>query len=177
MEKDGARSLKCQAKVGTGTCGQTHHTLIHGVEGSYAQANFVLGRAKQPGVPRPDIFTGRDPGSLLADGTAGDMFKLLYAPICSQDNSKVSDIVFIDGGSNMNSFTHTLAGKLGLVGTHTNIHLRVVDKQYREKEVLVFRLGVEDRFKDIHWMEAVGVDSITDAAPLQDEAEIRKAYS
>ena len=48
--------------------------------------------------------------------------------------------------------------------------------QYREKEVLGFRLGVEDRFNVINWMEAEGVDSITDAAPLQDEAGIQKAY-
>ena len=41
---------------------------------------------------------------------------------------------------------------------------------------MIFRLGVEDRFKVIHWMEAVGVDSITDATPLQDKAGIRKAY-
>ena len=94
----------------------------------------------------------------------------------TQDNKRVTDIVFIDGGSNMNFVTHTLAGKLGLVGTQTNIYFRVVDEQYREKEVLVFRLGVEDKFKDINWMEAVGVDSITDAAPLQDEAGIQKAY-
>ena len=62
------------------------------------------------------------------------------------------------------------------MGTHTSIYFRVVDEQYREKEVLVFRLGVEDRFKAIQWMEAVGVDSITDAAPLQGEAAIRKSY-
>ena len=77
------------------------------------------------------------------------MFELLHAPVCSQDDARVTNIVFIDGGSNMNFVLHTLAGKLGLVGTHTSIYFRVVDKQYREKEVLVFRLGVEDRFKDI----------------------------
>ena len=35
------------------------------------------------------------------------------------------------------------------MGTRTSIYFRVVDEQYREKKVLVFRLGVEDRFKDI----------------------------
>ena len=59
----------------------------------------MLGRAKQPGVARPDIFTGREPGTLLADGTVVAMFELLHAPVCSQDDLKVTDIVFIDGGS------------------------------------------------------------------------------
>ena len=94
--------------------------------------------------------------------TAGAMFEVLHAPVCSQEDSKVTDIVFIDGGSNMIFVTHTLAGKLDLVGTRTSIYFWVVNKQYWEKEVLVFRLGVEDRFKVIHWMGAVGVDSITD---------------
>ena len=62
----------------------------------------MLGRAKQPGVPRPEMFMGREPGTLLADGTAGAMFKLLHAPVCAQDDARMTDIVFIDVGSNMN---------------------------------------------------------------------------
>ena len=63
-----------------------------------------------PGNTREgDIFTGREPGSLLADSTVGAMFELLHAPVCSQDDSKVTDIVFIDGEYNMNFVTHAWA--------------------------------------------------------------------
>ena len=40
----------------------------------------------------------------------------------------------------------------------------------------MYRLGVEDAKKQIHWMEAVGVGSITESVSLQDEAAIRRDF-
>ena len=40
----------------------------------------------------------------------------------------------------------------------------------------MFRLGVEDAKKQVHWMEAVGVGSITESVPLQDKAAIRQDF-
>ena len=37
----------------------------------------------------------------------------------------------------------------------------------------MYRLRVEDTKKPVHWMEAVGVGSITESVPLKDEDEIR----
>ena len=54
--------------------------------------------------------------------------------------------------------------------------MKRVDEEYTERAVKVYRLGVEDAKKQIHWMEAVGVGSITEAVPLQDEAAIRRDF-
>ena len=35
---------------------------------------------------------------------------------------------------------------------------------------------MEDNTDKVHWMEAVGVDSITDSVPLSDEAAVRRAF-
>ena len=171
----GAQSLKCQEKLGAGLCGKLHHSLLHGADSSFGQVNSVQGEARGS-RPRPDIFTGRSSGSMLAEGAAGAMFELLYAPVRSQEGARTIDTVFIDGGSNMNFVTNELAAKLGLEGTETTIFLRVVDEQYREKEVTVYRLGVEDRAGSLHWMEAVGVESMTDGAPIPDQEAIRRMF-
>ena len=73
-------------------------------------------------------------------------------------------ITFSDPGSNVNFLTHKLAAALELVGIPTTIHLKVVDAEYREKQVLMYRLGVEDNLGNLHWLEAVGVESITEQA-------------
>ena len=48
------------------------------------------------------------------------------------------------------------------------IFLKVVDLEYQAKEVSIFQLGMLDKEGEAHWMEAVGVQSITDAVPLVD---------
>ena len=40
----------------------------------------------------------------------------------------------------------------------------------------MYRLGVEDAKKQVHWMEAVGVGSITKSVPFQNEDEIRRDF-
>ena len=40
----------------------------------------------------------------------------------------------------------------------------------------MYRLGVEDVKKQIHWIEAVGVGSITESILLQNEDEIRRDF-
>ena len=52
--------------------------------------------------------------------------------------------------------------------------MKRVDEEYTKREVKVNRLGVEDAKRRIHWMKAVGVGSITESVPLQDEAAIWK---
>ena len=76
----------------------------------------------------------------------------------------------------MNFITHDLAQQLQLEGANTKIHLKVVDKDYTEKEVNIYRVGVENNSDKVNWMEAVGVGSITDSEPLYDEAAARRAF-
>ena len=90
---------------------------------------------------------------------------------------KVQGIVFADPGSNMNFITHELAHQLQLEGALTKIFMKRVDKDYTEKEVKVYQIGVEDAKRRIHWMEAEGVRSITESVPLHDEASIRQDFS
>ena len=115
-------------------------------------------------------------GRLLIEGTSGAIFEILEAPVVSVEGRKTQSIVFIDPGSNINFITHELAGQLQLEGTWTKIFMKRVNEEYTEREVKVYRLGVEDAKKQIHWMEAVGVGSITESVPLQDEAAIRRDF-
>ena len=54
--------------------------------------------------------------------------------------------------------------------------MKRVDEEYTESEVKVYWLEVEDVQKQFHWMEAVGVGSITEAVSMQDEAAIRRDF-
>ena len=115
-------------------------------------------------------------GSLLTEGTTGAIFEIMEAPVVSVEGRKTQSIVFIDLGSNMNFITNELAYQLQLEGTWTKIFMKRVNEEYTEREVKVYSLGVEDAKKRIHWMEAVGVGSITESVPLQDEAAIRRDF-
>ena len=95
-------------------------------------------------------------GSLLTEGTSGAIFEILEAPVVSVEGRKTQSIVFIDPGSNINFITHELAGQLQLEGTLTKIFMKRVNEEYTETEVKVYRLGVEDAKRRIHWIEAVG---------------------
>ena len=68
------------------------------------------------------------------------------------------------------------AQKLRLEGANTKIFLKVIDEEYTEKEVKVYRIGVEDNAGRVYWMEAIGVESIMDSAKLQDEEGIRRDF-
>ena len=116
-------------------------------------------------------------GSILAEGTAGAIFEIMEAPVMSVEGRKVQGIVFTDFGSKMNFITHNLAQKLRLEGANTKIFLKGVDKDYTEKEVKVYRIGVEDNTGRVNWMETVGVESIMDSAKLQNEEVIRRDFS
>ena len=54
--------------------------------------------------------------------------------------------------------------------------MKRVNKEYTEREVKVYRLRVEDAKKQVHWMEAVGVGSITESVPLQNKDEIMRDF-
>ena len=43
-------------------------------------------------------------------------------------------------------------------------------------QVKAYRLGVKDAKKQVHWIEVVGVGSITESVPLQDKDEIRRDF-
>ena len=62
----------------------------------------------------------------------------------STKGKKIISLVFIDPGSNRNFITHELASQLQLKGTLNKIFLKRVNKEYTEREVKVYCLGVED---------------------------------
>ena len=72
-------------------------------------------------------------GSLLTEGTAGAIFKIMEAPVVSVEGRKTQSLVFIDPGSNMNFITHELACQLQLEGTWTKIFMRRVNEEYTKR--------------------------------------------
>ena len=126
--------------------------------------------ALRHGGSRPDWFSGMALGSLLTEGTARTIFKILEAPVVSVEGRYVQGIVFIDPGS----ITHKLAQQLELEGGLTRVFMKRVNEDYSKRDVKVYRLGVEDAKRQIHWMEAVGVKCITESVPLHDEDTKRK---
>ena len=172
----GVASVLCQKSEGTEICGRAHHRMLHGSNSKYADADFGWGTPREPGEFRPNLFAGRPVGSILKANTAGAIFNIVKAPLLSLKGKKVIGIVFVASGSNMNIITHELAQQLQLEGVSTQIRMKVVDEDYTEKEVQVHRVGVEDNTGKVHWMEAVGVDSITESAPLGDEAAVRRGF-
>ena len=167
---------KCTERVGGGACGKLHHALLHGSGNAYCQAATTMGTQHQPRDPRPDLFTGQTAGEMIRAGTLNSIFEFVHAPVVSREGERVEAIMFADPGSNLNFIRHDLAKQLKLVGVPTPIYLRVVDTEYREKEVLVFQLGVEDRRGVLHQMEAVGVETIAEALPIADQEAVREAF-
>ena len=94
----------------------------------------------------------------------------------SVEGRKDLGIMFTDSRSNMSFITNHLAKQLQLEGANTKIFLKVVDEDYTEKEVKVYRVGVEGNTGKVLWMQAVGVGSSTNSVPLQDEAAVRQAF-
>ena len=146
----GAASLRCQESEGTGVCGRAHHGMLHGSNSAYAAADAGLGAPRGSGASRPDLFAGRPVGSILAEGTAGAIFEIVEAPVLLVEGRRVPGIVFMDSGSNMDFITNKLAEQLQLEGANTKIRLKVVDEDYTEKEVKVYRVGVEENTDKVH---------------------------
>ena len=157
-------------------CGQHHHRLLHESRSAHASENAGAGLPRGQGGFRQDWFSGKPTGSLLTEGTSGAIFEILEAPVVLTEGEKILSLVFIDPGSNINFITHELAGQLQLEGTLNKIFMKRVNEEYTEREVKVYRLGVEDAKKQVHWMEAVGVGNITEAVPLQNEDKIRRDF-
>ena len=147
---EGGPSIGCQEKKGSGACGQQHLRLLHGSKSAYASANVVAGALRGQASYRPDWFSGRPMGSLLTEGTAVAVFMIMEAPIVSVVGRKTQSFVFVDAGSNMNFITLP--------------------------KVKLYRIAVEEAKKQIHWMEAVGVGSITESVPLQNKDEITRNF-
>ena len=84
--------------------------------------------------------------------------------------------MFIDPGSNLNFILKSLARDLELEGTPTEIQLKVVDDEFRQRPVMIYRMAVVDRGGTQHVMEAVGVDTITESQPIPDPEAVRAAF-
>ena len=171
---EGGANRGCPEREGAGVCGRPHHRMLHGSKSAYASANAVVGAPRGHGGSRPDWFSGRPMGSLLAEGTAGAIFEIVESPVVLVEGRKFQGIVFAAPGRNMNFITHELAHQLQLEGALTKIFMKRVDEDYTEKEVKVYLIRVEDAKSRIHRMEAVGVGSITESVPLHDKATIRQ---
>ena len=115
-------------------------------------------------------------GSLLTEGTARAVFEIMEAPVVSVEGRKTQSIGFIDPQSTMNFITQELAYQLQLEGARTTIFMKRVNEEYTEREVKVYRLRVKDEKKQIHWMEAVAVGSITESGAVQNKDEIRQDF-
>ena len=96
------------------------------------------------------MVLGKAHGSHLTEGTSGAIFEILEAPVVSTEGKKIPNLIFIDPGSNINFITHELAGRLQLEGTLNKIFAKRINKEYTEREVKVYRLGVEDAKKQVH---------------------------
>ena len=89
-------------------------------------------------------------GSLLTDGTKGTIFEIMEAPVVSVEGRKIQSIVFIDPLSNMNFITCKMGYKFQLEGAWIKIYMKRVNEEYTEREVKLYRLGVEDAKKQIN---------------------------
>ena len=172
----GGPSIGFPEQEGSGVCGQLHYRLLHGSKLAYASANVVAGASIGNKGYRPDWFLGRPMTSLLTRGTAVPVFKIMEAPLVSMEGRKTKSIVIVDPGSNMNLITRELAYQLQVEGAQTMIFIKRVNEEFTEREVTVYRLGVEDAKKQVHRMEAVGVGSITELVPLQNKDELRQDF-
>ena len=157
-------------------CGQHHHRMLQGSRSAHAYVNAAAGLLRGQGEFRQDWFSGKPTGSLLTEGTSGAIFKILQAPVVLTEGKKILSLVFINPRSNINFITHKLAGQLQLEGTLSKIFIKRENEDYTKKEVKVYRLKVEDAKKKVHWMEAVGVGSITESVPLQNKDKIRRDF-
>ena len=114
------------------------------------------------------LVFGNAPGKPPDRRRNGAIFEILEAPVVSVEGRKVQGIVFTDPKSNMKLITHELAQQLQIERGLTKIFMKRVNKDYSEREVKVYCLGVEDAKRQIHWMEAVGMESITESVRLHD---------
>ena len=124
------KTLKCQERVGSRTCGEFHHPMLHGSNHISGSVNHALGSSHQPFDPRPDIFTREPPGSYIRAGTTGTIFKVVSAPVLAPGGKSKVTSMFVDPGSNLNFILKSFASDLELQGTPTEIQLKVVDDEF-----------------------------------------------
>ena len=141
-QDEGGPGIGCEEREGAGVCGQQHHRLLHGSRSAHASANAVTGLPRGQGGSKQDWFVGKPTGDLLTEGTSGAILEILEAPVVLTGGKKILSLVFIDPGSNINFITHEIAGQLQLEGTLNKIFMKRVNKEYSEKEVKVYCLGV-----------------------------------
>ena len=111
-------------------------------------------------------------GEKLLCGTQGAMFEFVTARMISPKGpGEHTGILFMDPGANLNFVVEDVALSMGLKGTSTTLQIKVVNREYQEKEAKIYQLGLEDRFGNVHWVEAVGVQSITDSHPVPNTQE------
>ena len=121
---EGGPGIGCEEREGAGVCGQLHHRLLHGSRSAHTSTSTVAGLQGGQGGCRQDLFLGKPTGSLLTEGTAGAIFKILEAPVVSTKGKKTMSLVFINPGSTINFITHELAGQLQLEGTLCKISIK-----------------------------------------------------
>ena len=135
-----------------------------------------MARQWQPLTSRPDLFTGKL-GQRLLHGTRGTIFELVTAGVVTLEGEEAKDqIVFVDSGSNVNFIREDLARRLGLTATPTSIQIKVVDEDFSERRANVYQLGLRDKFGGVHWMEALGVNSIPAIRELANLEEVKQAF-
>ena len=115
--------------------------------------------------PEGKANTNQDPLSLL---------QFFEAPLHSSHRVTVEGIVFTDNGSTLNFIRNSTAHRLGLQGVPYSYCLRVVDSEYSHRETMKYEVGIGDNRGQIHWIEAIGIDVITDTGPVQDTSEARR---
>jgi hypothetical protein len=168
----------CQEIVkGGGPCGQRHHRLFHGCKNPFVMAHTVGGELPDP-VPDlpPHSDPGLEPGAMLLDGTRRALHEFVQADAVSSDGPVVRVTVFGDQGSNVNFIRRATAERLKLKRSTVNIYLKVINEEYREREMDTYKLGIRDRHGVTHNIEAIGVDSITNVRPLANPEAARQAF-
>ena len=168
--------MRCTEMTGGVACGKPHHRLLHGSANAYCMANAVSAKQCQPLTSRPDLFIG-EVGQRLLHGTRGTIFEFVTAGVVAPEGDEAKDqIVFVNPGSNVNFIQEGLARRLGLTATPTSVQIKVVDEDFSERKANGYQLGLRDRFGGVHWMEALGVNSITACRKLANLEEVRQAF-
>ena len=150
-----AKEPKCSFLVNGTACGGTHGRWFHGTSTEGGSHSVVTAAAAQgPGlyevysVPIRDVLEERE-----QQGATG--------------------MVMIDPGSDTNFVRHEFARQLGLVGEPCNFRLKVVDREARPIQTARYRMIVEDRQGNGHWVSALGLETITILPPDPDLTPIQ----
>ena len=80
---------------------------------------------------------------------------MVSAPVLAPGGQSKEVSMFVDPGSNLNFILKSLASELELQGTPTEIQPRVVDDEFRQRPVMIYRMAVVDRGGIQHVLKAV----------------------